>query len=220
MPIDLRFAADSTVKWFRSGKNAALFFATILLLGTATGFAWKLMRETRFSENASLNCVQAQPKDEFYRVTEFFLLTCLYCEKMESYLPAIKDGVVRRHLVMSYSQEEMARFIFALDKMSRTDLIHAAEMDVLDAKSVFIYDSDDGQAFASKHALDTEKMRQLHYSTDADKFIAETRSMQVACHIRAVPTLMRAGELISPSSAGGFDEAVKKILPPPPVISD
>lgn len=216
MPIDFQAVRNSVVTWFKSRKNTAIFFGVILVAGITAGFFGVpgFSKPPKYNGDASLECLMAQPDGEFYRVVEFFLLTCPYCERLEPHLAAIKDGVVRRHLVVNRSQEDMARFVFALGKLGRTDLIHAAEISVLDGKGVFIYESEDAREFASSHHLVLREMELAHNSGEADQFIAETRAMQNACRVLSVPLLMRAGNLVSPADAGGYGEAVKKVMPP------
>lgn len=202
--------------WFSSGKNTALFFVVILFIGVLVGLARMPAASVNLlgDDATPLGCVQAQPEGEFHRVVEFFLLTCPYCEELEPHLTSIPGGVVRRHLVASRSQEEMARFVFALEKMNHPELIHAAEVAVLGNRGVFIYGSEDSRAFLSAYNLNDEEMKRAHNSKAADKFITETRLMQEACLIHSVPTLMRAGELISPSAVGGYEDAVRLVMPP------
>lgn len=215
MPFDFQAARKSAITWFNSKKNTALFFLVILIVGTVAGFArMQLADAAPAEEMAPMGCTQVQPKWEVHRMVEFFLLTCPYCERLEPHLGSVPGGVVRRHLVASRSQEEMARFVFALEKMNRPGLIHAAELAVLDSKGVFIYGSEDSSAFLTAHGLDEDEMKRAHNSDAADKFITETRLMQEACLIRSVPTLMRAGKLTNPSAAGGYEAAVRRVMPP------
>lgn len=207
------------VTWFKSRTNSAIFFVLMLAAGLTLGWTGVFASKVPEYGDASLACVQSQPKGEFHRATEFFLLTCPYCEKLESYLPLIKDGVIRRHVIWDRSHEEMARFVFALERVGRQDLIHAAELAVLDNKGVFIRDTDDYQAFVTKHKLDGRRLNLWRDSPAANQFIIETRQMQEFCEINSAPVLMRAGKLHGIKGADGYLAAIAAVSTPsaPPV---
>lgn len=156
---------------------------------------------------ASTNCLQSQPKKEVYRTTEFFLLTCPHCKEAEHYVSSMKN-VVRRHVLWEQAHEDMARFSFALEKIGRTDLFFAAEIEAANGKTVHLYDSEDGKRFAHEQSLDINKMKYLHISQEADQFLYDTRKMQNACNIKHAPVFLKNGVFSAPSGAGDY----KKLL--------